>query len=100
MSLWNPVMLTGTMNFEAGNTPGRPQCPETLHARNGILKKFAVLVGLALLALLIDGMLTYDIFDARPETLKLWLVLALIVILGLIVVVADTSKNNDQNNSR
>ncbi len=88
------------MNIEAGTIPGRPQYPETPHARNGTLKKFAVLVGLALLALIIDGMLTYDIFDTRPETLKMWLVLALIVILGLIVVVADTSKNNDQNNSR
>lgn len=100
MSPLNPVILTATLNFKAGNTPGRPRYPETLHARNGILKKFAVLVGLALLALIIDGSLTYDIFDARPETFKIWLVLALIAILGLIVVVADTSKNNDQDNSR
>jgi len=56
------------------------------------LKKFAVLLGLVTLALIIDGTMSYDIFDARPETLKMWLVLALIVIIGLVIVIADTSK--------
>jgi len=64
------------------------------------LKKFAVLLGLAILALIIDGTMSYDIFEARPETLKMWLVLALIAILGLVIVVADSSKtNNNQDNS-
>ncbi len=64
------------------------------------MKKFAVLMGLVILALIIDGTMSYDIFDARPETLKMWLVLALIVIIGLVIVIADSSKtNNNQDNS-
>jgi hypothetical protein len=58
------------------------------------LKKFAVLLGLVVLALIIDGTMSYDIFDSRPETLKMWLVLALIVIIGFIIVIADSSKTN------
>ena len=58
-------------------------------------------MGLVILALIVDGTMSYDIFDARPETLKMWLVLALIVIIGLVIVIADSSKtNNDQNNSK
>ena len=65
------------------------------------MKKLAVLMGLVILALIIDGTMSYDIFDARPETLKMWLVLALIVIIGLVIVIADSSKtNNDQDNSK
>ena len=57
------------------------------------MKKLAVLIGLALIALIIDGTLSYDIFDARPETFKVWFVLGLIAVLGLIIVVADASKH-------
>ncbi len=64
------------------------------------MKKFAVLTGLVVLALIVDGTMTYDIFDSRPETIKMWLVLGLIIIIGFIIVVADNSKiNNDQDNS-
>lgn len=64
------------------------------------MKKFSVLMGLVILALIIDGSMSYDIFDFRPETMKMWLVLALIVVLGLVIVVADNSKtNNNQDNS-
>ncbi len=64
------------------------------------MKKFAVLMGLVILALIIDGTMSYDIFDARPETFKMWLVLGLIVIIGLVIVIADSSKtNNNQDNS-
>ena len=64
------------------------------------MKKFAVLLGLAILALIVDGTMSYDIFDTHTETLKVWLVLALIAILGLVIVVADSSKNNNnQDNS-
>ena len=64
------------------------------------MKKLAVLMGLVILALIVDGTMSYDIFDTRPETIKVWLVLALIVIIGLVIVVADSSKiNNDQDNS-
>lgn len=64
------------------------------------MKKFAVLVILVSLALIVDGTMSYDIFDSRPETIKMWLVLALIAIIGLVIAVADSSKiNNDQDNS-
>jgi hypothetical protein len=59
------------------------------------LKKFAVLMSLVTLALIIDGTMSYDIFDARPETLKMWLVLGLIVIIGFVIVIADSSKINE-----
>lgn len=58
------------------------------------MKKFAVLMGLAILALTIDGTMSYDIFDSRPETLKMWLVLALIAIIGLVIVIAGSSKTH------
>lgn len=72
------------------------------HTRNGTLKKFALLAGFVVFALVVDGTLSYDIFDARPETFKMWIVLAMIAILGLVVVVADSSKNtdHDQDDSR
>jgi hypothetical protein len=64
------------------------------------LKKFAVLMVLVILALIIDGTMSYDIFDPRPETIKMWLVLILIVIIGLVIVIADSSKiNKNQDNS-
>jgi len=65
------------------------------------LKKFAVLMGLIILALIIDGSMSYDIFDSQPEAIKMWLVLGLIVIIGLVIVIADSSKtNNNQDNSK
>ena len=65
---------------------------ETPQLRNETLKKFAVLMSLIILALIVDGTMSYDIFDARPETIKMWLVFALIVIIGLVIVIADSSK--------
>jgi putative Mn2+ efflux pump MntP len=80
--------------------PVRINFPRDLKPRADTLKKFAVLMGLVVLALIVDGTMSYDIFDSRPETIKMWLVLALIVIIGLVIVVADSSKiNNDQDNS-
>ena len=58
-------------------------------------------MSLVVLALIVDGTMSYDIFDSRPETIKMWIVLALIVIIGLIIVVADSSKiDNNQDRSR
>lgn len=62
------------------------------------MKKYAGLFGLAILALIIDGSLSYDIFDTRPETIKVWVILALTLVLGLIIGLAHDSKkppNND-----
>ena len=65
---------------------------ETPQFRNETLKKFAIMLGLITLALIVDGTMSYDIFDARPETIKVWFVFALIVIIGLVIVIADSSK--------
>jgi putative Mn2+ efflux pump MntP len=74
---------------------------EHLKPRKNTLKKFAVLTSLISLALIVDGTMSYDIFDSRPETIKMWIVLALIVVIGLVIVVADSSKvNNDEDNSK
>ena len=56
------------------------------------MKKFAIMLGLIILAIIVDGTMSYDIFDSRPETFKMWLVFALIVIIGLVIVIADSSK--------
>ena len=57
-------------------------------------------MSLVVLALIIDGTMSYDIFDFHPETIKMWVVLALIAIIGLVIVIADSSKtNNNQDNS-
>ena len=57
-------------------------------------------MSLVILALIVDGTMSYDIFDSRPETIKMWVILALIAIIGLVIVVADNSKtNHDQDNS-
>lgn len=57
-------------------------------------------MGLAILTLTIDGTMSYDIFDSHPETIKMWIVLALIVIIGLVIVLADSSKtHNNRDNS-
>jgi uncharacterized membrane protein len=65
------------------------------------LKKFAVLMVLVILALIIDGTMSYDIFDPRRENIKVWLVLILIFIIGLVIVIADNSKpDNNQDNSK
>lgn len=80
--------------------PGRFTMPGGRKPRNDPLRKYAILVGLVILALIIDGTMSYDIFDSRPETIKMWLVLGLIVIIGLVIVIADSSKtNNNQDNS-
>ncbi len=63
------------------------------------MKRFAVLMGLVIIALIIDGTMSYDIFDARPETLKMWLLLGLIVILGLVILIADSSKTHKNHDN-
>ncbi len=84
----------GVVNLDRFSTPKR------LKLRKSVLKKFAVLMGLVILALIVDGTMSYDIFDSRPETIKMWLVLALIAIIGLVIVIADSSKtNNNHDNS-
>ena len=56
-------------------------------------------MSLVTLALIIDGTMSYDIFDFRPETIKVWLVLALVVIIGLVIVIADSSKIDKNQDS-
>ena len=57
-------------------------------------------MSLVSLALIVDGTMSYDIFDSRPETIKMWIVLALIAVIGLVIVVADSSKkDNKEDNS-
>lgn len=58
------------------------------------MKRFTILMGLVIIALIVDGTMSYDIFDARPETLKMWLFLGLIVVLGLVIVIVDSSKSH------
>jgi len=57
-----------------------------------LLKKYSVLLGLAILVLIIDGSLNYDILGAGPGTLKFWLWVLFIFVLGLFIWIADEHK--------
>ena len=63
------------------------------------MKKTFLLVLLVLVALIIDGTLTYDIFDFRKETRGAWLMILLAVFLLLVILIADASKKHDDEDS-
>jgi len=64
-----------------------------------ILKKTLLLILLVIIALLIDGTLTYDIFDFREETEGGWLLFLLgIFLLSVIALVDSPTNNGDKDN--
>ncbi len=64
------------------------------------MKKTLLLALLVGLALIIDGTMTYDVFEFREETRGGWMMVLLAVILLVIIFVADTSKKHeDKDNS-
>ena len=51
------------------------------------------------IAIIVDGSMTYEIFNTQPETLTGWLLASIIGIMALVIWIADTSKkNNNQDN--
>lgn len=69
----------------------RPRVPPD---RGNSLKKAALLLLLATAALILDGTLTYDILDFRRETWYGWFMLFLVLLIGVILIVADHSKKD------
>lgn len=63
------------------------------------MKKTLLLALLVLVALIIDGTLTYDIFDFREETRGGWMMILLAGFLLAIVAIADSSKKHDDKDN-
>lgn len=63
------------------------------------MKKTLILALLVLVALIIDGTLTYDIFDFREETRGGWMMILLAGFLLAIVAIADSSKKHDDKDN-
>ena len=61
-----------------------------------MLKKWVLLLILALLALLFDGTLAYDILDYRLETFSDWLGLFLVAIIVVTIAFAESPKKNNK----
>ena len=60
------------------------------------LKKSALLLILAVLALLFDGTLSYDILDFRLDSFADWLGIFLVVIIVVTIAWAETPKKNNK----
>jgi len=61
-----------------------------------MLKKWVLLLILALLALLFDGTLAYDILDYRLKTFSDWLGLFLVAIIVVTIAWAESPKKNNK----
>ncbi len=61
-----------------------------------ILKKGALLLILALLALLFDGTLAYDILDYRLDSFSDWLGFFLVVVILVTIAWVETPKKNNK----
>ncbi|QPJ62032.1 MAG: hypothetical protein G3M70_09165 [Candidatus Nitronauta litoralis] len=63
------------------------------------MKKTLLLILMVIIALIIDGMLTYDIFDFREETEGGWLLFLLGVFLLSVIILVDSPTNDvDKDN--
>jgi hypothetical protein len=60
------------------------------------LKKAALLLLLAVLAMLFDGTLSFDILDFRLRTFSDWLGLFLVVIIIVTIAWAESPKKNNK----
>ncbi len=63
------------------------------------MKKLAALTGLIIVLLIIDGTMTYDIFDLEHQSTEFWLALALSIFIFIVILVAGyaTPSNNKDN---
>ncbi len=62
------------------------------------MKKIAVLFIVIVLALIIDGTLTHDIFDYRLDSISAWLGLLLALVIFAIIALADSAKKDGKGN--
>ncbi|MFQ5673920.1 MAG: hypothetical protein ACE5G9_12600 [Nitrospinales bacterium] len=59
------------------------------------MKKFSLLLSVVVLTLIIDGVLTYDIFEFKIDTFWEWLTLGLILVVIGTIYWVETGKKND-----
>ncbi|GJL78776.1 MAG: hypothetical protein NPINA01_17650 [Nitrospinaceae bacterium] len=64
------------------------------------MKKAGLFFILMVLALLLDGTLSYDIFDLRVLSFTGWLGLLLVVLICGTIAWAESAKKNEKQNSR
>ena len=64
------------------------------------MKKLAALTGLIIMLLIIDGTMTYDIFDLEHQSTEFWLTLALAVLIFIVILVAEYTPPSDHENNR
>ncbi|VAX31046.1 hypothetical protein MNBD_NITROSPINAE05-1069 [hydrothermal vent metagenome] len=60
------------------------------------MKKTALLLTLAVLAMLFDGTLSFDILDFRLQSFSDWLGFFLVTIIVVIIAWAESPKNNNK----
>lgn len=64
------------------------------------MRKFAVLLALAAVLLIIDGTMTYDLLDFKNKGLKFWLAAGLSVIIFIVLAFAEASKPSDKQDNQ
>ena len=61
-----------------------------------VLKKLSILLIIVVLALAIDGILTFDILDFKINTFGEWLAVGITLAIICIIYLAEASKKNDK----
>ena len=64
------------------------------------MKKLAALTGLIIVLLIIDGTMTYDIFDLKHQSTEFWLALALSILIFIVILVAEYATPGDNKDNR
>ena len=64
------------------------------------MKKLAALTGIILVLLIIDGTMTYDIFDLEHQGTEFWLSLGLFVFIFVVILFAEYATPGDNKNNR
>ena len=68
-------------------------------AGNKPLKKIAFLTLCVVVAIIVDGSMSYEIFNTHPDTLIGWLLASITFILVVVIWLADASKKNDHQDN-
>ncbi len=63
------------------------------------MKKLAALTGLITTLLIIDGTMTYDIFDLEHQSFEFWLSLGLFAFVFLVIMFAEFATSSDNQDS-
>jgi len=64
------------------------------------VKKLAALTGLIVVLLIIDGTMTYDIFDLEHQSTEFWLALGLFAFVFIVILIAEYATPSDNQDNR